>query len=421
MRSLTVALSSWSSPSWRLLLLVCACVTALSFLFASSHDRHNPVSHFFRPDATTYAAGYSDERARAGRQFLLAAASEGLGRNREDGGAEADLAIVVLTVARPALQQQYLDASLGSLLEAIDADARRRLSINVVFGDADPEAHPLFHADWLRRAADELTVRQLPSSEEWSPSSSLPPLHVSPMPADAPTTPPKTSAWHQKATLDYAMALQACGRAAAAAAARAIHCLVLEDDTVLASSWHAELRAYLAQAHQWPAGSWGHMRLFYAEKYFGWEDTEVRPLVASIASLTAAVGVVLRVVLRARLATTAVVCLFVAAQLVLLVLAGRNHVFPVARGLSTMNTRGCCTQAIVYPTALVDELARHLVAHAGERPYDISLDAHLAARGLAKLATHPPLVQHIGAASSRAHYTRASPLWSFAFERRRPR
>ncbi|PWN91124.1 hypothetical protein FA10DRAFT_60323 [Acaromyces ingoldii] len=419
MRSLTVASSSWSSPSWRLLLLVCACVTALSFLFASSHDRHNPVSHFFRPDATTYAAGYSDERARAGRQYLLEA-SQKLDPDRHNDGARADLAVVVLTVARPALQQQqqYLDASLGSLLEAIDADARRHLFINVVFGDADPETHPLFHADWLRRTADELTVRRLPSSEEWSPSS-LPPLHVSPMPADAPTTPPKTSAWHQKATLDYAMALLACGRAAAAA--RASHCLVLEDDTVLASSWHAELRAYLAQAHQWPAGSWGHMRLFYAEKYFGWEDTEVGPLVASIASLTAAVALVLRVVLRARLATTAVVCVFVAAQLVLLVLAGRNHVFPVARGLSTMNTRGCCTQAIVYPTALVDELARHLVAHAGERPYDISLDAHLAARGLAKLATHPPLVQHIGAASSRAHYARASPLWSFAFERRRPR
>lgn len=106
---------------------------------------------------------------------------------------------------------------------------------------------------------------------------------------------------------------------------------------------------------------------------------------------------------------------------ILAVLSGRNYIHSVPKGVSEMPTRGCCTQAIVYPLHVVTDLMDQVRFWHLERPYDININRHLASEGLHKMALNPPIVQHIGAGSSRQlvdhTYERSTPLWSFAFEK----
>lgn len=126
---------------------------------------------------------------------------------------------------------------------------------------------------------------------------------------------------------------------------------------------------------------------------------------------------------RLPLGSILILVLLVLTHAILFILAGRNHVYKVPRGLSVMPSRGCCTQAIVYPLDLVEPLASHLIDNSGRRPYDIMINRWMEAQEREKLAVHPPVLQHIGEGSSREmseNYWRRTPLWSFAFEKMQP-
>ncbi|CAD6927174.1 unnamed protein product [Tilletia controversa] len=487
----------------RRLFLLCVVLTTLSAVLLSYANADNPVSHFFAPSSRTYEPTYSALRERQARHFLDNEAQKGeiilAAENRTSellGSPDLDLALVLISIRRPSAQ--YLDLALGSTLDSLSPAERKRLHISVVIADAEPETHPFFTSPWLHALTDEIVVRAQPK-----PESSLEiatavasythggrrvaaKIRVVPRPEFPSAAQVELSDWHRQGAVDYAETLDTCSRAGTP------HCVVLEDDIVLTATWHQQVRSAIAAADaRWPhevqsergrtRKPWAFIRLFYAEKYFGWEDYEVPTLICVSAAAPILTLAFLLIGTRGSssksssaaykllarpssppprpyhaptpspnrpttipLPSLLILSLTVLAHTILIILAGRNHIHPIPPGLSSMPRRGCCTQATIFPNHLLPALATHLRAHAGEQPYDVLMAdwavGHAASHPNARitpevaeqerragvglyemLALNPAVVQHIGHSSSQAGgYQRADPLWSFAFERKQP-
>lgn len=461
------------------LFLACFVLAVFSFRMMMHIERHNPNSHFFNPTEETFAANYTESRKKQARSWIdfqdvaiqNGRAKVPLYKPVSTGG---ELAVVFLAVQRP--NEQYLDASVGSFLAELKPEQREKMHITVSLGEEDATHQPFFSTAWLHTLVDEIVVRQEPKTPYLPPSllaqKEHPTAKITTITMPLTTLANKdinTNSWHQKSTVDYSVALEVCQKHPSS------YCLVIEDDVVFATRWYDRfdfaLRSADARMHT-DERRWGYMRLFYAEKYFGWETEEVQTLVFSCATVLACVALLLMVFgrLPARYAMlagirsrgdllhshrddvafeerkpsrlrgqksglarerVARVRLPLASQLLILVmtvffcvlfiLSGRNHVYKVPNGVSIMNERGCCTQAIVYAPDVIKPIMDHLRQFVGVRPYDILINRWLVWNNRNKLAIHPPLVQHIGVASTRSMvdetYLRSTPLWSFAFEK----
>lgn len=440
----------------RLLIVSLILVYTSTQIIMKLNDQ-NPNSHFFAPEEKTYAPIYSGPRKQVAREFIAEVESkmkrgELVHKKASTSNNVPDLAVVFVSVKRK--REQYLDASLGSFMRELTPDQRNEMTIAVDIGDFNPSDHPFYQSAWLHGMVDQVGVRMAPKQQLTLdiPSASAQPLartHVTPVPVvDVATNPLKTSAWHRKATLDYAFALTTCHEIGAP------HCLVVEDDTLFAANWYKQVKVMLRKADRVSSPKkWGYIRMFYSEKYFGWENEEVPKLVSGCIAVTLLAAIFLFAFckvparqsrekdrerdynqlgvrmknemarVRLPLGSILILVLVVLIHAILFILAGRNHVYKVPRGLSVMESRGCCTQAIIYPQSLVHSLSIHLLDHSGQRPYDIMINRWMEAHHRDKLAINPPVVQHIGEGSSREmaeDYWRRTPLWSFAFESMQP-
>jgi hypothetical protein len=417
-------------------------------------NNQNPNSHFFEATEETYAPTYSGPRKEESRRYIAsqnAALLKGDSiRNDAFSGSTPRLAVVFASVKRKT--EQYLDMALGSFLLELTEEQRDNMFISVNIGDPNPLDHPFYETPWLHGLVDQVGIRtavkqrNLGMPESIASKARLAQVKVTHIPViDNTKAKLRTSPWHRKATLDYTFALTTCHEIAAP------HCLIVEDDVVFAENWYNQVEPLLRKAERAALpDKWGYIRLFWAEKYFGWENDEVPTLVVGCISLMAVVAIILftlcrvpsRHHLRDRekdrdfqplrseatrtrlpLASILIVDVVVLAHAILFILAGRNHVYKVPTGISAMPSRGCCTQAIIYPHQVTQPLALHLIAHSGERPYDIITNRWMESQALEKLAIHPPVLQHIGEGSSRLmseNYWRKQPLWSFAFEKMQP-
>lgn len=310
----------------------------------------------------------------------------------------------------------------------------------------------------------------------------------------------KTSPWHQKESLDYTTTLSSC------LDSQIKYCLILEDDVVLKRGWFGILKGYIHQAERLDEERkrnsslkhsihsfflrgkgqetnasnfkpWVFIRLFYAEKYGGWEDYEVPKIVQQVVFYWLAFFLSLTIlrsylfgrssnlsrnqgskesktsgrstssssslaILRLSTLQLLFFSFIILPYLGLFILSGRNnhpsHSIPY--GLSTMNERGCCTQSLLFKTDYVPGIIDYLEREENyiRRPKDLlTIEYALGGnggrfengkesdqekesrfRGGKILAIRPMLTQHIGHSSSRNKgFKRKSRVWGFGFER----
>lgn len=436
------------------LALVSAVISFISFRTVKHWNKQNPNSHFFEVTEETFAPTYSGPRKERAQSFISgqnSALLNGLSiRNNAFSGSSPRLGVVFVSVRRKT--DQYLDMALGSFLLELSEEQRNKMFISVNIGDPNPLEHPFYEAPWLHGLVDQIGVRtavkqlNLGLSDTAASKARLAQIKVTHIPpVEADKAPLRTTPWHRKATLDYAFALTTCHEIGAP------HCLIVEDDVVFAENWYNQVESLLRKAERaaFPY-KWGYIRLFFAERYFGWEDREVPRLVFGCIAIMAIVALLLFMYCRVPprhqlrdkekdrdyqqlrseatrkrlpLISILIVDVLVLAHAIVFILAGRNHVYKVPTGISPMPSRGCCTQGIIYPHEVTQPLALHLIAHSGERPYDIMTNRWMESQSRQKLAINPPVLQHIGEGSSRLmseNYWRKQPLWSFAFEKMQP-
>lgn len=453
------------------LLIVFAVVAFISIQLAMRSGRHNPNSHFFDPTLETFQNSISDARKTEARNWIeqmdvrLQEGNVPVQRFKSASGIASgpELAVVFLTVRRP--KEQFLDASIGSFLMDIPNLQRPKIHVSVSSGELDPTNQPFFSSAWLHGLVDQIVVRKEPNgpylpatmlSRKDQPHAALT-IMQKPL-VNLSLNKARTNDWQKAGTSDYSIALEVCEKI------NGRYCLIVEDDVVFKKGWYnifeQSLRKAEERTHAKGTQQWAYLRLFYAEKYFGWENEEVQKLVLCCSFIIGSVAIFILVFGRvpARYATIAGVRskmdlmrahedldhderkigrggmararLPFASQLlilsmtlffcVLFILSGRNLVYKVPEGVSLMNTRGCCTQAILYPNEVVRQLKDHIRQSIGLAPYHNLINQWLDAHEKDRLTVSPPLIQHVGAGSPKAlleeAYLRSTPLWSFAFE-----
>lgn len=436
------------------------------------YGQQNPNSHFFDPSIETFQNPISEARTVEARNWIdqmdlkLQEGNVPVQRFKSSTGIASgpELAVIFLTVGRQ--KDHYLDASIGSFLMDIPNLQRPKIHVSVSSGELDPINQPFFSSAWLHGLVDQIVVRQQPktpylpatmAARKDQPHASLT-VMAKPL-VRLSNKEPRTKVWQRAGTSDYSIALEICEKI------NARNCLISEDDVVFKKGWYKifeqSLRIAEERTHAKGTQQWAYLRLFYTEKYFGWENEEVQKLVLCCSLIVGTVAILILLcgrvparyaaiagvrskmdllraqegldhderkigrggMARARLpfASQLLILLMTLYYCVMIILLGRNLVYKIPQGVSLMNSRGCCTQAILYPNEVVRPLKDHLRQNIELMPYHNLINRWLDEHDKDRLAISPPLVQHIGAGSpqSMLHetYLRSTPIWSFAFEK----
>lgn len=204
---------------------------------------------------------------------------------------------------------------------------------------------------------------------------------------------------------DYVYALNSCQ------ASNAPYIIVFEDDTILAEGWMAKTLRSLADIDQIfkNKDSWLYLRLFYTETALSWTSADFAyrnmPLIFGLAILFAFTCLVAS--RRSRFgrayldnATICVICVIcVPAFTALLYMIGKYSLMPL-KGVVEMNSHGCCTQALVFPSQQVDGLIEYL-RNRGHGQTDSLIEEYADHTLLTRYALAPQQLQHVGLKSSR--------------------
>ncbi|MCO5589925.1 hypothetical protein L7F22_043894 [Adiantum nelumboides] len=363
------------------------------------YGQHNPNSHFFDPTLETFQSPISDARKLEARNWIeqmdvrLQEGNVQVQRFKSATGIASgpELAVVFLTVRRP--KDQFLDACIGSFLMDIPNLQRPKIHVSLSSGETEPNKQPFFSSAWLHGLLDQIVIRKEPkepylpaamASRKDQPHASLtimqkPLVNLSNMN-------PRTNDWQKAGTSDYSIALEICEKT------NGRYCLIIEDDVLFKKGWYNIFEQSLRKAEERT-----HARVF----------GRVPARYATIAGVRSKMDL-----LRAHEGLDH--------DERKIGRGGRNLVYKVPEGVSLMNTRGCCTQAILYPNEVVRPLKDHIRHDIGFMPYHNLINRWLDAHDKDRLTISPPLVQHIGAGSPKAMldetYLRSTPVWSFAFE-----
>ncbi|RAL59417.1 hypothetical protein DID88_006791 [Monilinia fructigena] len=120
--------------------------------------------------------------------------------------------------------RQYIDAALGTMVNGLSEEERRRLWVYVLFADMDPSVHPLWGEECLGRVVDEHGGYELSDEKKmWL--------------GDLMTQ----REWQIKGVFDYAYALNHCYNTYAP------YIAIFEDDIIFAQDWFSRTISALSQ------------------------------------------------------------------------------------------------------------------------------------------------------------------------------
>ena len=391
--------------------------------YCRTHYYGDPTSFFFDP-ARGYQRYYSIVRQRQADAFIDAASSQPSSNTLKK---DPKICLGIATVARD--NEQYVRATIGSLLEGLTASEREEIYLAVLIAHTDPALHPIYNEPWLTAVADkvllyDVTPEQKAELETWE----------------------RERNFVRKAIFDYTYALQKCADTGAEWVA------MVEDDTIAVTQWYPRAIAALAQADDGyrvhdtsvtaggsdgagggagVTGDWLYLRMFYTEEFLGWNAEEWPTYLFVSATVTAGLALfllVLRKLFFRALLTDAfigVACLVCTPALILLYfLAGRQSVQPLRTGVSEMPRFGCCAQGLIFSSHMAPKIATRL-KDAGAGFVDELIEAWANELDLVRWVVAPSLLQHVGAHSSKgddmgnkAKYDRsvAEKIWNFGFE-----
>ncbi|KAJ5125361.1 hypothetical protein N7526_007538 [Penicillium atrosanguineum] len=394
------------------------CIIYLFLLFTSrSHSARDPGSFFFKPEAG-YRPRYSLKRVEEALQHvsdhsISTSPLQPIGSPAK-AARHAEICIGVISVKRPF--QQNLDTTLGSILDTLSKDQRSTISLHILFAQTNPADHPDYTQPWLSNLADNVfTYEHL-----GAPMSSIMRLE-------------RNRDVRRKSLFDYRLALKSCYEKT-----EAPWIMILEDDILAQRDWYEHTTKSLQKIVEWRQQGlirdWLYLRLFYAEKFLGWNSEEwLKYLTCSILALIVVAGSLLLGRKRyrpVRELTTfpfpIIICfVFLPLLIGLYFMSGRVTMRPLKPGIHVMNRYGCCTQAMIKHRRWWS-----IFASWGEKKISMAVDTALEKfadeNGLDRLAIVPSQMQHVGAASYKEDpkedwsepYRVRGPngVWSMSFE-----
>ncbi|KAL4782531.1 hypothetical protein BJX76DRAFT_332525 [Aspergillus varians] len=387
--------------------------------FRSARD---PGSFFFQP-AEGYRPRYSVQRIDESLEYLRPYNQsfddpKHPSRNFTTSSDDATICVGIVTVKRPL--EQKIDTTVASILDNLSEKERSTLTVHVLFALTSPTDHPDYNQPWLPNVVDRvLTYEQLDA-------------HVSLL-----RRLEEKKDIKRKSLIDYHMSLKSCYEDS-----QAPWIMMMEDDVVAQRGWYKHTMQSLETIQSWRSSgtikNWLYVRLFYTEKFLGW-NSENWPIYLAWSVGTVAMVAVFTVQSRRSIrpmqstltnSFIAVVCFVCVPLLIILFfLAGRVTMLPVQPGIHLMNSHGCCSQALLFPRESVPQLLTHIEKARYARPYAVdSVIEHMAnANDLDRLVIVPSQMQHVGAASfkeNRKKYSLKGPhqvqgahgVWSMGFE-----
>ena len=387
------------------------------------NNYRDPTSVFFDP-VRGYQRHYSLARQREAEAYLENSSWQSPSGKSPHDRTKPKLCVGIATIARASTnasqeQEQYVRATIGSLLDGLDGDTERpEIQLVVLIAHTDPKDHPIYEELWLLNAADKvLTYGGVPDAQK-----------------EELTTWEREKNYVRKAIFDYTFVLEKCASTGAQWIA------MVEDDTLAVKNWYPRAMAALEQADdrlrvQADGGEtdWLYLRMFYTEEFLGW-NSEEWPIYLFVSVLlvagTAATLSVLRrlppfraLVTDTFIKVTLLIC--IPSLIILYFLAGRQSVSPMLRpGVSEMPRFGCCAQGLIFSSGMAPKIITRL-KDAGQGFVDQLIEAWANEARLVRWVVVPSLLQHIGAHSSKgddlgeqAKWDRsvAEKIWNFGFE-----
>ncbi|KAL4929207.1 uncharacterized protein BDV17DRAFT_262087 [Aspergillus undulatus] len=407
----------------RLFLIGFAAFYLFLLILCRFRSARDPGSFFFQPEEG-YRPQYSVQRIEESFEYLRPYNQSfndptHPSRNFSSTSEDVTICVGIVTVKRPI--EQKIDTTVASILDNLSEKERATLTIHVLFALTSPTAHPDYNQPWLPNVVDRvLTYEQLDA-------------HVSTL-----RRLEEKKDIKRKSIIDYHLSLKSCYEDS-----QAPWIMMLEDDVVAQRGWYHRTMQSLETVQSWRDSgaikNWLYLRLFYTEKFLGW-NSENWPVYLSwsvgVVAMVAVVAVQSRRSIRPMQGALtnsfiAVLCFGCVPLLIILYfLAGRVTMLPMKPGIHLMNSHGCCSQALVFPRENVPALLDYMNKARYAKPYavDSVIERMANANDLDRFAIVPSQMQHVGAASfkeNKDHYDLKGPhqvqgahgVWSMGFEK----
>ena len=385
-------------------LFIClALIRYCSFAF-----RRDPTSAFFDP-VRGYERKYSIKRQRDAESFIVHNANTSSFPHKVTPK-NAKMCVGVASVGRDG--EQYVKATIGSLLDGLTPDEREEIFLVVLIAETTPNHHPVYGEHWLTNVVDKVLLYdvsqpQLQDLMQWEGERD----------------------YRKKAIFDYTYVLQRCYNSGAQ------WLVIVEDDTLAVRGWYPRTIEALAMAdEQYPPkddSDWLYLRLFFTEEFLGWNSEEwPHYLLASIAftgMTTMALLLLRQFTLKTTITNTMlVVVAFICCPMciALYFLAGRLSMQPLQPGVHAMPRFGCCAQGFAFSKEMAPRVIARLSSIRSGFVDEI-IEAWANELNLVRWVVVPSLLQHIGGHSSKgddygskSKYSRtvAEKIWNFGFE-----
>ena len=378
------------------LLLGAFCVL---YLLAVGYYRltsyRDPTSYFFDP-SRAYDKRYSAHRIQEAKTFLTRASDL---PSPKSPSPQPTVCVGIVTVRRR--REQYVGLTVASLLEGLTESERNSIFLDLLIAHTDPSTHPVFSEKWVETLPDRvlLYVQDDPDFEqirEW-----------------------EEGGWYRNKTIyDFIHLMRDCYDTGAD------YIAMIEDDTLAATGWlSSTLHALEVVQQSARAGQdWVYLRLFYVDDLLGWNSEEwPRCFVFAFLFWAALTGVMVSVKRRFKSVPASSVWmmsgLFIPAVIALYFLAGRQTMWPIRAGVQEMNRDGCCSQGLVFPRSIVP-LFLDQTDLTTDWLVDMMVEKIADQQGWTRWVVVPPVLQHIGATSSKGYGfdNSAKTIWNFRYE-----
>ncbi|KAL4867474.1 hypothetical protein BDV12DRAFT_171261 [Aspergillus spectabilis] len=384
-------------------ILVCSyfLLFLLSLRYYHGVSFRDPTSFFFDP-SRAYTKQYSSKRI-AEAETYLSAASAVAPPTRLPEDPEPTVCIGIVTVRRRG--DQYVGLTVASLLDDLTDSERNKILLYLLIGNTNPTDHPVYSEKWLETLPDRLLTYSedkpdFAQLQEW-----------------------EEGGWYRNKTIyDFTSLMKQCYDSGAEYVA------MMEDDTLAAKGWLPSTLQALDTVQARTAGTaheWIYLRLFYIDGLLGWNSEEWPKYLGWSfliwASLTGAMFILKQRVKPLRTLPTNFVWItsgvLIPAAIILHFLAGRQTMWPLSPGVHEMNKYGCCSQGLVFPRSIIPRFLDQTDLTT-DWLVDMMVEKIADKEGWTRWAVVPPVLQHIGATSSKGYEfdNSARTIWNFRFE-----
>ncbi|KAI9931435.1 hypothetical protein ASPWEDRAFT_25686 [Aspergillus wentii DTO 134E9] len=371
------------------LLISFGVVYLLVVFFCFSNSARDPGSIFFRP-SHGYRPEYSAKRVDEALKYVSAFNQSSTHSNQSLTTEGVEMCIGIVTVKRPLVQN--LDVTVGSLLDGLSPEQRSAVSLQVLFAPTNAWTHPDYGQPWVPNIID----RVLTYEDFDAPITDLMRLE-------------RKHRIAEKSLVDYRLALNSCYNQTDAP-----WILMVEDDVVAQKKWYdhtmQSLETIKDGQRRGAIYNWFYLRLFYTEKFLGWND-QYWPTYLFWSLVVVTIPGTLLIYARRNARSIRgtltnpflfVVCFgCIPMFIILFFLAGRVTLQPMKPGVHLMNRNGCCSQALLFPRKNVPPLMEYLRYRQDKipKPVDSVIEAFANDKDFDRFVISPSQMQHVGASS----------------------